>query len=153
MTNSETPIFMQWPRTMEEAEGRVLYALRSYQIIETTLKSYLCRLSESDAGETKSKYTKSDVKNKPLGWLIKEFKKHNTNIDLQRALNAIKNERDEVAHQALVSQKPEIAEILGVDTMQIQRLREIDRNASRAMKDIVCEFIKLQPKQCAANVA
>ncbi|WP_412479685.1 hypothetical protein [Azonexus sp. IMCC34839] len=137
---------------MEEAEGRVLYALKSYQIIETTLKAYLCRLSESEAGESRSKFTKSKVKNKPLGWLLREFKLHNKNVGLQQMLDEIKSERDEVAHQALVSQKPGIAEILGVDTMQIQRLREIDRNASRAMTAMVCEFIKSQPKQCAENV-
>lgn len=138
---------------MEEAEGRVLYALMSYQVIETTLKAYLCRLSESESSERKSKYSQSNVKNKPLGWLIKEFKLHNRNIGLQHALDAIKNERDVVAHQALVSQKPGVAEILGVDPMQIQRLREIDRNASRAMTDMVCEFIKSQPKQCAQDPA
>lgn len=151
MTTSETSIFMHWPRAMEEGEGRILYALMNYQIIETTLKAYLCRLHESEADGPKLNYANSSVNNKPLGWLIKKFKLHNTNIELQKMLDEINGERNEIAHHALVSQNPEIAEILGVENMRIQRLREIDRNSSRAMTGVVCEFIKSQPKRCAKN--
>ena len=146
MTTSETQNLMPWPRTLEETEGRILYALYSYQIIETSLKAYLCRFSENNVSESPSKYTKNKVKNKPLSWLITEFKSINTNSALQKTLDAIKDERNEIAHQALVAQKPGIAEILGINIMEIKRLRQIDRQASKAMTAMVCEFIKTQPK-------
>jgi hypothetical protein len=81
-----------------------------------------------------------------LGPLIVEFKRVNTNGSLHETLDAIKEERNEIAHQALVAQKTGIAEILGIDIMNIERLRQIDRRASRAMTDMLCEFIRTQPK-------
>jgi hypothetical protein len=145
MTTGETQNLMQWPRTLEEAEGRILYALNSYQIIETSLKAYLCRFSEN-ASDPSSKYTKEKVNKLALGPLIVEFKRVNTNGSLHETLDAIKEERNEIAHQALVAQKTGIAEILGIDIMNIERLRQIDRRASRAMTDMLCEFIRTQPK-------
>ncbi|MDD2686827.1 MAG: hypothetical protein PHY62_11755 [Gallionella sp.] len=145
MTTGEMQNLTQWPRTLEEAEGRILYALNSYQIIETSLKAYLCRLPENTS-DPSSTYTKEKVNKLALDQLIKKFKRVNTNGSLHEALEAIREERNEIAHQALVAQKPGIAEILGIDIMDIERLRQIDRRASKAMTDMVCEFIRTQPK-------
>lgn len=146
MTTGEMQNLMLWPRTLEEAEGRILYALNSYQIIETLLKAYLCRLPE-DASAPFSTCTKEEVNKLALGRLIEKFKLGNKeNKSLCETLDAIREERNEIAHQAFVAQKPGIAEILGIDIMDIERLRQIDRRASKAMTDMVCEFIRTQPK-------
>lgn len=137
---------MQWPRALEETEGRILHALNSHQIIEATLKAYPCRFLESNPNKPTSEYTTNKVKKETLGWPIKKFKAINTNSALHNTLDAIRGERNEIAHQALVAHSPEISKILGIDVMDIERLRQIDRRALKAMAAIVCEFIENQPR-------
>lgn len=133
---------MKWPRNFDEPEGRVLYSIKSFQIIETILKLYLTCPSRS-----MNNYSAETIKNEPFGILLKKFKRNNDNKGLHDLLSELVNERNKIAHHALVIENGEIARLLNIAPIELKELREIDSKASKAMTKLVCEYIKTQPKQ------
>ena len=136
---------MRWPRQLEEREGRILFALRSFQLIETTLKMYLSGPRAGLAEDPDS--VDPDVANLALGKLIRRFKKHNTNTALHQELDGILDERNLIAHQALITGEPGTAGILRGPVMYRNRLREIDRKANRVAHKLLIEFIDTTPRR------
>ena len=134
---------MEWPRTLEEYEGRVLYALRSFQIIEMVLKAYLCCAPANTSSPEQSQASSlEDVQYLDLKKLISRFKKSNSNTELHALLEKCVRDRNRVAHQALITQNSGIAKIIGATALDIKKIREIDRQASNIMGKLVVEFIK-----------
>ncbi|MFI8737440.1 hypothetical protein ACIGKM_16130 [Ectopseudomonas toyotomiensis] len=132
---------MKWPRKFDEPEGRVLYALKNYQLIETTLKLYLICPSRSQVN-----ISVEEASELPMGILLKKFKKNNDNQKLHDFLSEILGERNKIAHHALVTQEGEISNLLNIKPIEIHELRKFAEKASKAMTMLVCEFIKTQPK-------
>jgi hypothetical protein len=124
---------MKWPRSLEEREGLILYSLKNYQIIETILKNYI---SLASPGNTKNS-------SKTLGQLIPMFYEINKNEDLRSLLLTIKDERNNIAHQALVTSNPVVAKSLGVTEFCVAELREMNHRASDAMTQVICEYLMI----------
>ncbi|SDR61180.1 hypothetical protein [Paraburkholderia tuberum] len=64
-------------------------------------------------------------------------------------LDTIRADRNLIAHQALVCQGNDLAEIIGAEPVSLRVLKEIDRRALKAMTALVCEYIRTTPKNSA----
>lgn len=134
---------MEWPRKLEEKEGRVLYSLESFQIIEMILKMYLCRAPEKTLSPKHNQtYSLEEVQHLSLKKLIDNFKKSNDNTDLHALLEKCVKNRNVVAHHALISLKPDFADLIGVETLTLRTLRQIHSQTSKAMGKLAVEFLK-----------
>ena len=131
---------MKWPRKFGEAEGRVLYALRNYQTIELVLKAFLSNPLNDGSPPA------DDVKEVPLGRLIRKFKQLNGNAALHSALAEILKDRNRIAHQALILQDQSLARSMGFEPVSLTDIRFMDSRAQRAMTDLICEFIRIQSR-------
>lgn len=134
---------MYGPRTIEESEWRVLYALKDYQLVESILKAFLCRPIKIEGGqEILSKFTAEEVKDCPLKILIKKFKTICSDAELLQLLCEIVDDRNLMAHQALIIQDEKLAEMIGEEVLTLEFLRQMDRRAQKAMTALVCAFIR-----------
>lgn len=137
---------LRGPRTIEEPEWRVLYALKDYQLAESILKALLCMPTRSEEGqEIPPQFTVEQVKDCPLGILVKKFKKVSNDTELLRLLGVIADDRNLMAHQALITQNNIFAEMIGAEVLTLESIREMDRRAMKAMTALVCAFIKSRP--------
>jgi hypothetical protein len=135
---------MHYPRQVDEWEGRVLSALKSYQIIETVLKIYLVSATKDRQNNFGEQHTQANVLECPLGVLLSKFDKVKTNVTLKNTLQSIKRDRNVIAHQALVLQNPKLAMLIGGQEINLLDLKLLDRKAIKAMGDLICEFISHQ---------
>jgi hypothetical protein len=135
---------MRYPRQIDEWEGRVLSALKSYQIIETVLKIYLVSDTEDRQNNFGKKHTQASILNLPLGVLLSKFDKVNTNVTLKNTLKSINRNRNLIAHQVLVLQNPKLAMLVGGQEINLLDLKQLERKAIKAMCDLICEFISHQ---------
>jgi hypothetical protein len=127
------------PKTIEELEWRILYALKSFQIIELLLKTAICdeRYCRDCAPRDME-----EMAPKPLGKLIIAFSKVCKNNALLESLKEINDDRNTIAHQALINTNEAIAKRLGGTHMTIDSARDIERRASNMMSDLVLEYLK-----------
>lgn len=77
-----------------------------------------------------------------MGKLISRFKEINGNTSLHGLLLKARKDRNLIAHQALILQRPEMAAMIGAKALSIEAIREIDARAMKAMTETVCEFIR-----------
>ncbi|WP_394423482.1 hypothetical protein [Vreelandella stevensii] len=101
----------------EKYERQVLQTLSEFQTIEFSLKLYISAVykiikSKLD-GRISFDYGYKDVENHPLEKLLALFKKHNSNVHLQKRLGKLVSGRNVVAHKALIFSHPEVRDILG----------------------------------------
>jgi len=150
MTSAEFTL-QGWPRTLEEYEGKLLFALQSFQTVEVVLKSYLNQVAKHPPVGVSAAYRMHDVQNYSLGRLIATFRGINQNVELHRQLEAIVADRNIIAHQSAVARDPHIAKMLGVEVIDLKRMREIDRKAMRAMSALISEFVRTAPKSPDEN--
>ena len=87
------------PRTIEEPEWRVLCALKNYQLVESILKALLCMPTRGEEGQKiPPEFAVGQVKDCPLGILLKRFKKISRDTELLRLLDVIADDRNLMAH-------------------------------------------------------
>ncbi|WP_233874592.1 hypothetical protein [Paraburkholderia adhaesiva] len=130
------------PHEVDQSEWRVLMSLRSFQIIESVLKSYLCRANPAA-------YQATRVIEWPLGTLIKHFVKVGGRAELVSMLQAVRTDRNLIAHQALVCLDGGLAGVIGADPVSLARLKEIDRRAMKAMGALVGEYVRTATRTSA----
>lgn len=101
----------------EKYKLQVLQALSEFQTIEFSLKLYISAtykiIKSKLDGQIPFDYSYKDIENHPLEKLLALFKKHNSNIHLQKRLGKLVSGRNVVAHKALIFSHPEIRDIFG----------------------------------------
>ncbi|WP_322071949.1 hypothetical protein [Paraburkholderia bannensis] len=134
------------PRAVEQSEWRMLTALKSFQVIESVLKAYLCRANPADAAPP---YQAAEVLELSLGRLTKKFANLGGSAELVAMLEEIRDDRNVIAHQALVCMEGGLADVIGAKPVSLARLKEIDLRAMKVMAALVAEFIRTAPKPLA----
>jgi hypothetical protein len=108
---------------MAEAHGEykevVLRTLGRFQLLELLLKEYIARvyrvISESVAGKVHFDYSEKDVESFALERLLSTFHKLNSNTELLRRLNVLREKRNQLAHRALLVTFPPLHDPVKMD--------------------------------------
>ena len=130
----------------EEYTKETVAALEKCQFLEDKLKDCILKAIEINRISKENKFAikckAKDIDKKPLGPLIKEFKKINDNTELNNELWNFKNERNDIAH---ASQIFTLGELEDKDYMlsAIEKMRERTNQAGDLHEKILEIFWKL----------
>lgn len=132
---------LKWPREIKKFEGLVLYSLKSFQSIELILKAYLSIDKNTEADISSMPLGLGEFEKMPMGQLIKKFKKINNNQELMRRLNEVLDDRNIIAHQALLLGSTSIRNVFELESLSLSKLEKIEKRASKAYLDLVKDFV------------
>ena len=129
----------------------IVQSLSKFQLIECSIKVYLVRYEiQKDrlAGELKEFYSVSKHMDIPYGVLLKRYKKINPNSSLYDRLLRLKDYRNHLAHQALISAldwSTDMRQLVGLNhtTIDYDELnKELDECAALLTKEFNLAFKK-----------
>ena len=133
----------------EHYRQRTVALLTNYQLLELTLKMYIgtsydyIQMLVSD--HIHFDFSIKDVESYPLERLLNVFGKMNDNTDLKKRLNKLRNERNYIAHEALIVT---IGNNHNMDTLhkKAEDFFYLEDELMECLKLLTDEFAKLKMK-------
>lgn len=136
MTEAPQNTFLEYVGMLQTASWRFRY-------IEEALKMYIGNCYQIISNRLSSRlpfhYTYKDVHDRPLGQLIRVFKKLNSNKDLIAQLETLVKDRNHCAHQGYLMTSEEMHDPQYL-SRELSRVKAIAEEADRAVQALLAEL-------------
>lgn len=129
----------------EEYNQRALDLLKSFQVIEFSLKAYIVHsyniIKYRVGGDVTFDYSYRDIRKQPLGALISSFAKLTDDKDLVRKLGEVSGKRNYIAHQAFMISEDKLADDLKDDFVELNLgLESIQLEVNECLERMLCNL-------------